>query len=91
MLLTAHKLLALCVAALLVVTALRVNGASPLALVDWAVVASAGVLWIAAAASGGLISARDTAGRRIRIAHRVTAVLTVLASAAALYVLLVRM
>jgi sugar lactone lactonase YvrE len=91
MLLTAHKLLALCVAALLVVTALRVNGSSPLALVDWAVVASAGVLWIAAAASGGVTSARETAGRRIRIAHRVTAVLTVLASAAALYVLLARM
>jgi hypothetical protein len=83
--------LALCVAALLVVTALRANGASHLAFVDWAVVGSAGVLWIAAAASGGLISARETAGRGIRIAHRVTAVLTVLASAAALYALLVRM
>ncbi len=90
LLLTAHKILSLCVAALLVVTALRVNGASGLAPLDWVVVTAAVALWIATAASGGAISAREAAGRRIRIAHRVTAILTAFACAAALYVLLVQ-
>ncbi len=90
MLLSAHKISALCVVVLLVVTAVRVNGLSRLEPIDWAVVAAAAALWIATAASGGLISAREAVERGVRVAHRVTAILTVLASAAALYLLLVQ-
>ncbi len=89
--LTAHKTLSLSAVALLVITTVRVAEASAMRLSDWAAVIAAAALFIATMAIGGVQSARETPSARLRLAHRVTAVLTVVVAAAALYFLLVDM
>jgi hypothetical protein len=89
-LLTAHKILGLCPVVLLVATSARIGEAGGLAVSDWVAVAVAGALCVVAIVSGGLISARADAPRNLRMAHRIASTLAMLASAVAIYFLLVR-
>lgn len=89
-LLLTHKILALCAAFLVVITAVRVGQAAGLDAADWAAALGAGALFVVTAASGGLVSARGAVGRGLRITHRAGSLLTMLVSALALYLLLVR-
>lgn len=89
--LTAHKVLSLSAMALLVMTTVRVAEADALRPSDWAGVTVTAALFVVTMAIGGVQSARETPSPRLRLAHRVTAVLTVVVAAAALYFLLVDM
>jgi hypothetical protein len=89
-LLTAHKMLSLAALILLAVTAARINAAAQLALDDRAAVLAAGILFVVTMVSGGLQSVRPSVSKRLRVAHRVTALLTVALTGLAFYFLLVR-
>ena len=89
--LTAHKILSLSAVALLVMTAVRVAEADALRSSDLAAVIVAAVSFIVTMAIGGVQSARETPSPRLRHAHRVTAIVTVVVAAVALYFLLVDM
>ncbi len=89
-LLMAHKLLSLSVLALVLSTTYHVGRLSGLAPSDWAAAAVAVVALVAAAATGGVVSGLAKAPRGFRTAHRITAICALLASAVAIYLLLVR-
>jgi hypothetical protein len=86
----AHKILSLAAVALLVLTATRVRAASGLGISDWASSAGSLALFVAAMTTGGLVSACAEGSRALRLAHRATSVVTALATALALYFLLVQ-
>ncbi len=88
--LLAHKVLSLGAVALLAVTAQRANAETGLGRGVLAAVAGAGLLFVATMATGGWMSARETMPRAARLLHRSLALLTVLATALALYLLLAR-
>ncbi len=87
--LTAHKVLSVAAAALIVVTAVRVRGESSLTVSDWITTGTAWVGFAVAMTTGGILSARGSGSRALRLSHRISALTTVAASAAALYFLLV--
>lgn len=87
--LTAHKILSLAGVALVILTAVRVGEVSTLTVGDWAATAASVALFVAAMITGGLLSRREAGSRALRTAHRVISVATALATALALYVLLV--
>ena len=89
-LLMAHKLLSLAAATLLASIAYHVGRVARLAPSDWVSAVGAGVLLVASMVTGGMASRHSRASRGVRIAHRVTSLLTLLASAVAIYFLLVR-
>ncbi len=89
-LLTAHKILGLCAVVLLVATSVRVGEAGGLAASDWVAALVAGALCLIAIVTGGFVSARAGAPRSLRMAHKISSTLAMLASAVAIYFLLVR-
>ncbi len=88
--LLAHKVLSLGAVALFAVTAQRVNAETGLGRGVLAAIAAGGVLFVGTMATGGRLSARETTPRAARLLHRILALFTVLVSALALYLLLVR-
>ena len=88
--LLAHKVLSLGAVALFAVTAQRVNAETGLGRGVLAAIAAGGVLFVGTMATGGWLSAREATPRAARLLHRILALFTVLVSALALYLLLVR-
>lgn len=89
-LLMAHKLLSLSALALVLSTTYHVGRLSGLAPSDWAAAAVAGAALFAAAATGGVVSGMAKAPRGFRTAHRVASICAIVASAVAIYFLLVQ-
>lgn len=87
LLLTAHKLLALAALILMALTVIRINRATPLAPAALLSAAATGVFFVVAIISGGLVSANKTPPPVVKALHRVSPFLTVLASAATVYLL----
>ena len=95
-LLTVHKLVSLAAVVLLGFIVWRVSREAALRAIDWAAVVVTGLFFLGTIATGGLLSADSlvpaarTARVRVAIlwAHRITPFLTVLSTAAALYLLL---
>ena len=86
--LTAHKLISLAALAYLVVTMIQVNRVAGLgASQAWAGVV-AGLFFLGTIATGGLLSTDKPTPPVVLILHRITPFLTVVATAAALYLLL---
>ncbi len=86
--LTAHKILGLCAAVLLIVVSVRVHEVAGLKTLDWMAVAVAAALFAWTIGTGGWVARAAT--RRTRLYHRAGSVLTALATVLALYMLLVR-
>jgi hypothetical protein len=86
-LLTVHKLISLAAAALLVMAMVRAHQTAGLDADEWIAGLVTGLLFVGTIASGGLLSVDKAMPAAIRTAHRITPVLTVLATAATFYLL----
>ncbi len=86
--LTIHKLIALAVLLFLGVTAYRRHQVLPLGTVEWIALMTAVLLFVGTIASGGLLSTGKDLPAAVPRLHQVTPFLTLLATAAALYLLL---
>jgi len=89
-LLTVHKLVSLAALVLLAFTVYRVTWDVALGAIDWAVVALTGLFFLGTIATGGLLSVDRPMPAAVLTLHRITPFLTVLSTAAALYLLLGR-
>jgi hypothetical protein len=69
--LNVHKLVALTAVVVLGVLVYRVTRVAPLSAADWAVVVSAGLLCLAGFASGGAVTAMESAPTWVLWVHRV--------------------
>jgi hypothetical protein len=91
-LLTVHKLVSLAAVVLLAFVVYRVSWEATLRATDWIAVAVTGLFFLGTIATGGLLSADRPKSARARVAvlwaHRITPFLTVLSTAATLYLLL---
>ena len=87
-LLTVHKLVSLAAVVVLVLTVWRVNREAALRAIDWVAVVITGLFFMGTIATGGLLSAGEPKSASVLWAHRITPFLTVLSTAAALYLLL---
>lgn len=83
-----HKLIALGCAVFVIVLVIRAQPALPFSLPQVAIIAAAGLCFIALLVSGGLISAMHTPPGIARLLHRVLPYFALLATAAGLYTLL---
>ncbi len=88
--LTIHKLIALATLVFLIVIVVRVNKAIGLNSIQWVSTTIAGLLFIATIASGGLLSTGKSMPAAILWLHRVAPYLTLLATVASMYLLIVR-
>jgi hypothetical protein len=86
--LTIHKLIALGVLVFLVVSAYRKHQAVPLQALDLAIVAITVLLFVATIATGGALSTGKAMPAAVLRLHQITPFLTVVGTAAALYLLL---
>ena len=87
-LLTVHKLVSLAAIVLLVLTVWRVNREVTLRAIDWIAVAVTGLFFLGTIATGGLLSTDRPKSTAVLWLHRITPFLTVLSTAATLYLLL---
>ena len=87
---TLHKLVALGAAVYLVMTIRRAHQAAPLGAAGWVAVVATGLLFATLAATGALLSGDKPMPAAIRKLHKIAPYLTVLSSAATLYLLLGR-
>lgn len=85
-----HKLVSLATLVLLVVLVLQTNRASALGPSEWFVSALTGAAFVDTIGTGGWLSMEKPAPPVIRKLHQITSVLTVLLTAATLYLLLYR-
>lgn len=88
MLVTVHKLIALGTVVFLGVTVHRVSQTAPLQPIQILAIAIAGLFFLATIVTGGLVTANQEFPAIVRSAHHIGPYLTLLASAAALYLLL---
>jgi ABC-type multidrug transport system permease subunit len=86
--LNVHKLIALAAAVFLIVTARRVTKESPLTSTETAAIIVAGLVFLATGITGGLASIDKPLPRLVTTLHRVLPYLTLLSTAASLYLLL---
>ena len=87
-LLTVHKLVSVAAVVLLVLTVYRVTWDVALGATDWFAVALTGLFFLGTIATGGLLSADRPMPAAVLTLHRITPFLTVLTTAATLYLLL---
>jgi len=85
--LTIHKLIGLGVGVFLLVTVIQTGRAAGLSAYAIGATVAAGVSFLAAGASGGILSAAKTAPAGVTLIHKVAPALAVLSSAALLYLL----
>lgn len=85
---TVHKFAALGAAGLLAVTIVQANQVNQLGTLEFSVIGLAGLLFIGTIATGGLLSTGKEMPAAAYSLHQVTPFLTVLATAALLYVVL---
>ena len=84
---TVHKLVSLAAVAFLVWTIVQINRAASLPPMGWIAVAVTAVLFLGTVASGALLSFDRPVPAVVLSIHRIAPILTVLSSAATLYVL----
>jgi hypothetical protein len=84
----AHKLVALGMLVFLGLTISKVSQITPLTPTQIALIAATGLCFLAVMATGGMISAAKTTPVMVRWLHQILPYLTVLSTAAALYLLL---
>ena len=85
--LAVHKLISLAAIVILGVIAYRTNQVARLGTVDALALAAAGLFFLGAVATGGMLSAEKAMPAIVRRLHQVTPCLTVLCSGIALYLL----
>jgi len=88
--LTIHKLISLAAAVFLVMTVYRIHQVAPLSPVEITAVVVTGLLFLSLIISGGLLSTGKPMPAVILTMHQITPFLTVLSTAATLYLLLSR-
>jgi hypothetical protein len=88
--LTIHKLISLAAVAFLVITMHQINQAAKLSAMELSAGAVTGLFFLGAIISGGLVSTGKPMPAAILTMHRITPFLTVLSTAATLYLLLSR-
>ena len=84
---TVHKLVSLAAGVFLLVTIYQRNRVVPLGGVEWAAIVVAGLCFLGTVASGGLLSSEEPRPVAVLRVHQVVPVLTVLASAVMVWVL----
>lgn len=85
---TQHKLIGLAVGVLLLVTLYQRHQQVPLSMPEWIAVAVTGLCFLGTAATGGFLSTDEPATLLMTRLHQILPVLTVMASAVTLYLLL---
>jgi uncharacterized membrane protein YhiD involved in acid resistance len=85
---TAHKLISLAAGIFLLVTIYQRNRVVPLSGTDWMAIVVTGLCFLGTVASGGLLSTDKPAPVALLRVHQVVPVLTLISSAAMLYLLL---
>jgi hypothetical protein len=88
--LTLHKLISLAAAVLLVLIVVKIHGTVPLLWTEWLAWGITALFFIVTVISGGLISAMKQAPVIVTLAHRIAPFLTVLGTAASIYLVLSR-
>ncbi len=83
----AHKLIAVAALIYLVLSIIQLHRAAPLAAAQIAAASVMAVLFIAAIATGGLVSAMNPAPDFVKLLHKLLPYLTVLSTAVVLYLL----
>lgn len=84
-LLTFHKLISLAAIVFLTVTIYRINRMGRLSLIELLAVVVSGIFFLSTIVFGGLLSAERPTPGAVSILHTVTAILTVLSTAVAFY------
>jgi hypothetical protein len=87
-LLTIHKLVSLAAVVVLVFTVVRVRSEAALGVADWVAVSVSGLFFAGTIATGALLSVDKPMPPAILVLHRIMPFLTVLSTAATLYLLL---
>jgi hypothetical protein len=85
---TVHKLVGLAGAVLLVMAIRHAHETAPIGAAGWVMIVVTGLLFAGLAATGGLLSGEKPMPAVVQSVHRIAPYLTVLASGAALYLLL---
>lgn len=85
--LTLHKLISLAAAGLVVVTIVQTNRVARLGATELVVSVASGLFFVAAVATGGLLSAEKPMPAIVSTLHLITPFLTVLSTAVTLYLL----
>lgn len=85
--LTIHKLVSVALFVFLAVAVIKINQAQPISALGWIAAAVSAVFFLSLIVSGGLLSTGKPQPAAISTLHRITPYLTVLSSAAALYLL----
>jgi len=85
---TVHKLIGLAAGIFLLVTTHQRNQLVPLSVTEWIAIVVTGLCFLGVVASGGLLSSEEPMPVAVLRVHQIVPVLTVLSTAATLYLLL---